>query len=202
MAFGKCNELREIREQLGMSQYEAAKLIGKSQTYVSRFERGQGKPSERSAYLSALKAKAATLTERGLRIAKGGFLVLGPRGTPARRASAAVRNDRLDPQFDYTGSLPSGANWTIAGEVRSAPDDEIAVVFDHSSGSVGLVGFHLIDGSVRRGRVIKITKEYAALVSGLLGDLVRGELEVPPAAAVRQDDGLLANDFPETPHVA
>jgi putative transcriptional regulator len=62
------DEIRELRERMGISQTEFGKLIGVEQTVVSRWERGANRPlnvyAEKISKLAQKHARQLTMADK------------------------------------------------------------------------------------------------------------------------------------------
>ncbi len=194
--FERCRILRVDKR---LSQYDAARMFGRSQAFISLLEQGHRTKDERE-YLKMLQ-KADDKRKR----TPSGALTAGSKAARAARAARSRPGmpnwrESLLPKFDYAATLPQGAHWEIVRISRTASDTEFAFLYDEESRNYGLVGFHLIDGDLKRGRIIPITPEYAQTVGFDLAFFAKGfELEddAPPES---DDDGLLADDVPDSAH--
>lgn len=104
------------------------------------------------------------------------------------------------PGFDYAATLPQSASWAIEAICRSSSDTEIAFLFDEIADRFGIVGFHLVDGTVKRGRIISISEEYSEACDVAFEAFANGELlsedesEIEPDSLTSDDDGILGEE--------
>jgi hypothetical protein len=108
------------------------------------------------------------------------------------------RGEPIKREFDHAATLPQNERWSIIGLCRTAPDTELAFLFHEELEIFGLAGFHLINGELKRGRIITITEEYDTAASVALeafaeANIVADDDEALDALSA-SDDGLLADD--------
>ncbi len=157
---------RKVRITRGLTQHEAGGLIGKSQAYVSQLEKNLH-PDEVHAYLNALRnasSKARTA---------GGLYKAGRARGPQNGLvdPTTFRGEALQRGFDHAAALPKGRGWRIIAICRTAPKTELAFLrqqVEEGSSVFGIVGFHLVDGEMKRSRVIRVTEEYDEAASAAL----------------------------------
>jgi transcriptional regulator with XRE-family HTH domain len=189
-------QARKLRLEKGLTQRDAARMLGKSQSYISLLETGQCTLDEERDYLERISKRRANRQRTAGGLRKAGRL--RERGVP----ESAFRGEPLDPGFDHAATLPNGDRWVIFGVCRTAPDTELAFLFDTHTNQFGLVGFHRIDGVVKRGRIIAISAEHDPAASLALGAFANGDLvadedadeNVPLSAEPDDEDGLLGGD--------
>jgi len=145
-------------------------------------------------YLDALEKAAIQSRTPGGRFKAGRALRPSRSYDPTK-----FRGEPLMPTVnDYAATLPAGSQWRILSICRTAPEAELAFLYEDATNCYGLVGFHRIGDSVKRGVIIPIAQEYddainAALEAFAAGDMdVNNEEELPADAII--DDGLLADD--------
>ena len=108
------------------------------------------------------------------------------------------------PGFDYLETLPQTGSWTIEAICRSSSDGELAFLYDENADQFGIVGFHLVDGTLKRGRIIVISEHYAENCDIALEAFANGEFaddsddkvddDENDAASLDYDDGILADE--------
>lgn len=191
-------QARQLRIRKGLTQREAAAMLGKSQAFVSLLETGGHALADERDYLRLLKARA----DKPNRIPGGGLI--GSRRR--KRASDPLRGEPLLPDFDYDSTLPADGSWKIVELVRTSTDSELAFLFDAERLISGLAAFHLIGDTIKRGRIIPIDEEYAINVDLAFNKFFNLDFDLDDladeddAAKLDGDDGILADDAPEKNH--
>lgn len=189
-------QAKSIRLNKGLTQAEAAKRFGKSQSTVANIESGNRGLDDEREYLNMLKR-----TRPSRKRTPGGDLKAG-RLRERHIAARRYQGERLLPQFkypeDYQATLPVSPEddgWKIVGICRASKDTEIGFAFEGASQRWGLMGFHLINGQIKRGRIIVIDEEYDPAVELALDALSRGDFDEDDAGSQEIiDDGILSDN--------
>jgi transcriptional regulator with XRE-family HTH domain len=184
-----------MRLEKRLTQRDAARLMTKSQAYISLIETGERSPHEARQYLNALELQSPRRSRT-----PGGQFRVGLLRSMDPIDVALFRGEPLVSGFDHAATLPAGSDWRIIALCRSSEDSELAFLFHDDREVYGLVGFHLVRGESRRGRIVTISAEcdegvrcafeaFAAGTISLDGD--DGE----SVLAISHDHGLLGSDI-------
>lgn len=179
---------RKLRISKGYSQRDAGEeLIDRSQAYISQLESDMRHPREIRDYIAALESASPKSRTAG-GILKAGRAI---RHSPDLTEPAVFRGEPLDPDFDHAGTLPQDI-WIILGIARTSPSTELAFLESANGERSGLVGFHLLKGEIKRGRIIPITEEYDEATNIAMEAFAHGAIDVDDDDTI--DDAELLED--------
>lgn len=188
-------QLRRLRIRKGYSQQDLGDKWHKSQSWIALLEKGGLERDLERKYLTLLEDLPPSRKRTG-----GGEQKVGRLRDRVSRGESPqdVRGEPLDPAFDHVASLPPDSDWVMRAVSRTARDTEIGFLYDPIREVYGLVGFHRINGTIKRGRIISFEEQYDESASRALEAFAHDTFK--ETASMQEfsafDDGVLADDEP------